>query len=83
MSLLRPIRHTEVPTISPKLTPSTLMSIIPKGYDNEVQLQLLNDVLIIRVLNTDTENTEVAIDATLYNPEEAGTRFPLFLFKKH
>ena len=82
MSLLRPIRHTEVPTISPKLTPSTLMSIIPKGYDNEVQLQLLNDVLIIRVLNTDTENTEVAIDATLYNPEEAGTRFPLFLFEK-
>lgn len=82
MASSRPIKHTDVPPIAPNLIPATLLSLIPKGFEAYVQYQLLNDILIIRVLNTDTEHTEVAIDATLYNPEEAGTRFPLFLFEK-
>ena len=78
--MARPIKYTEVPSIPANLDKSQLHMLIPEGFafiDTEFQ----NSTLVIKILKADIEDTELRIEEVMYNPQQAGTYFPLFLFE--
>ena len=81
MIVNRPMNLNEVPFIPANLTPNDIGLLIPEGFEEHMEWELVNTSLTLKFQNSDIENAEVIIDQSIYNPEKSGTRFPNFLFE--
>jgi hypothetical protein len=78
----RPIDFSEVPFIPENLDASEIDLLIPKGFESLFKWELkMQTFLVLSLFNSDQENTEIEISASIYNPKASKTQFPKFLFE--
>ena len=77
----RPMNVNEVPFIPATLTPNEIGLLIPEGFEEHLEWELVNTTLVLKFPSSDIENAEVLIEQSVYNPDKSGTRYPSFLFE--
>lgn len=78
------LKPEQVPAIPHSIEPFNFMELIPKGFEDQIQVYLDTDnTIVLKMLKPENENyNEVRLRTSLYNSKEQNTTVPFFIFEK-